>query len=307
MGWFDTLINVVDVSTNLSNYQRLSQIVNQKATEDEKNDFIHSMKNHVFNIGEAAKNCFEFEQPNPFIAAVGLNYLKSRITELSLTPDIFPEHVDKTYLVNITNLIKENLNRIISNFSETTKFTVLSRTDLIDNFDSIKYYIDNYDSFIKYKNMNSRAISDYEKTHHFDRLVEIDKIYNGNIKSASEDFDNANSLLKEFSLNIPEIINISNQTNYSLINIVSHCKFNTITSVDDCIFARVKGRKNVLSPISPGEHKICIEIDKSGYLLSGSSFCEPIAINCLKKFSHVIECNYKDRFTRFEIILKQIK
>jgi len=146
------LIDAASLATEITMASNLGKMQQQGMAAPQNQQFIHTLRDHIFKYNEATKNILDFEARNPKIAAGAMRLLEMRIMSTTITPDLFFELNDKEYVSNTIRTIKENARRLTNQLAEADRQDVENTIAEVSRISDYSYYLDNVEKLQEYKN-----------------------------------------------------------------------------------------------------------------------------------------------------------
>ena len=161
MGWGDVIsigLGLGNAALNASNASTLQQMKLQQATEAMYREFISFARNGLFHLKQTAENVLAGEEESPLKAAGAMRILDNQLSSSGITPDLFPELVDKEYAAATAKLISGNSNRMYAALDADGKTQVDQLAEHMQRLSDLQYYLDHADNASRLKAVKTSTI-----------------------------------------------------------------------------------------------------------------------------------------------------
>jgi hypothetical protein len=159
MGWFNTIIDVANLSAGIAQVDQLVAMRKQGAASAMMQAILQEVRNQIFNYKQAAISILELEALSPKVAAGGLRLLEARLKQSGITADIFSELSDKEYVAETNKFLRDNSTRLLSQLSTEERNEIDKVVNAGLNLPRYNYYIDNELKYQMYKEAQKTAQS----------------------------------------------------------------------------------------------------------------------------------------------------
>lgn len=149
MGWGDVIsigLGLGNAALNASNASTLQQMKLEQASEAIYREFISFARNGLFHLKQTAENVLAGEEESPLKAAGAMRILDNQLSSSGITPDLFPELVDKEYAAATAKLISGNSNRMYAALDADRKTQVDQLVEHMQQLTDLQYYLEHADS-----------------------------------------------------------------------------------------------------------------------------------------------------------------
>lgn len=288
MDWLETLFDVAQLGTAISSRRKLKDLVDQGQSKEFTESLIAELKNEVFKYKQIMESILEKEDVPSLTKALGMELLKQKIIESEITAEMFPEFSDKEYVSKVFKDIKKSYNLLIENLTDEEKQEFRDFFVTEAEKDKYQYYIDNIESYRKYKQQKEKVsknieipsymLSYYEKqaveeVKAFEEQHQVQLIENIDIEIGG-DFNKAKSMISS-NIHSSQISKILKKENLSPEFFLENSKPGLVIATFERTLLPIGGNARVLIDNEPvmglesgesksiqiklGKHKICYE------------------------------------------------
>lgn len=154
MGWGDVIsigLGLGNAALNASNASTLQQMKLQQAGEAMYREFISLARNGLFNLKQTAESVLADEGDTPLKATGAMRILDEQLSSSGITPDLFPELVDKEYAAATVKLINGNSSRLYAALDADDKKQVDQLVMHLQRLADLRYYLGHADDASRLK------------------------------------------------------------------------------------------------------------------------------------------------------------
>lgn len=154
MGWGDVIsigLGIGNMAINSANASTLQQMQLQQASEAVYREFISFARNGLFGLKQTAENVLVDEGDSPLKAAGAMRILDYQLSSSGITPDLFPELVDKEYAAATAKLINGNSNRMYAALDTDGRKRVDQLVEHLQQLADLQYYLEHADNASRLK------------------------------------------------------------------------------------------------------------------------------------------------------------
>lgn len=151
MGWLNTLLDVGILSVQVSQSAKLEEMKRQGSNAEAIQALLHVMRNEVFSYKQAAQKALALEPADERAAATAMLLIERQYDDLGLTPELFPDFVDKEKVAETESLIVENSARLLAQLDPATAQAVRGDVDAVLQLPKYEFYIDHYEDVANYR------------------------------------------------------------------------------------------------------------------------------------------------------------
>jgi tetratricopeptide (TPR) repeat protein len=154
MGWLNTVLDIGIVSMQANHAHKLRKLQQQQADEAVMRAVIEALRNEYFKMRQAAEKILGIEGQNPKMAALAMKSLALKVREFDISPEAFPEISDKEYVAATINLIQDNTERMLNQYSEEEQRSLNEAANSAKKMAKYEYYLNNYDKVEELREAN---------------------------------------------------------------------------------------------------------------------------------------------------------
>jgi hypothetical protein len=152
MGKLDTFLSFVDVGLNVAQIGQLEQLKRQGMASALRESLLKQLRDMIFTFKQKAETILRFEDQDKLRTACALQLLQNELDETGISPELFPELLDKEYVANTIRLIRENNSRLLSYLSPEEIDSISNIVRISDQLEEHSFYVGNYDNYKKLQN-----------------------------------------------------------------------------------------------------------------------------------------------------------
>lgn len=151
MGALDTLLTVVNIGATAANYGRLQELQQQQGQTQAIAMLVQLARDMLFNFKQAADDALANESVNPKLSAAKLQMLVLGLSEMGITPQMFPDLADKEYAATTQKYITANYERIMDQLPAEDQKEVEEAVQAVQQHADAEYYLEHWDSVEDYR------------------------------------------------------------------------------------------------------------------------------------------------------------
>jgi len=151
MSAWNTLLTVTNIGVSAANYSKLQELQQQQDQAQAVTMLVQLAKDMLFSFKQAADDILANEAINPKLSAAKLQILNRGLTEVGITPQMFPDLADKEYAATTLKYVTTNCEHLMSKLSIEDKQDVNEVIQAIQDHQDAEYYVEHYDSMESYR------------------------------------------------------------------------------------------------------------------------------------------------------------
>jgi hypothetical protein len=145
MGWFNTMLNVATAASSAYSAAQLHSLRRQNAEAAVIQALLAHLRNRIFELRQMAESALSLEAESPKVAAGALSVVEMHLKDSGITPDMFPELVDKEYAAQTWRLVAHNMRRLMGQLTSAEQAEEQQFVAVARRLPDYNYYLEHYE------------------------------------------------------------------------------------------------------------------------------------------------------------------
>jgi len=151
MSTLKTLLTVANIGISAANYGRLQELQEEQGQAQSVAMLVQLAKDMLFNFKQAADDAIANGSVNPKLSTARLQMLNLGLSEMGITPQVFPDLADKEYAAITQKYITTNYEQLMAQLPAEEKREVQTAIQAVQQYQDAEYYLTHYDSVEDYQ------------------------------------------------------------------------------------------------------------------------------------------------------------